>query len=278
VDKWALLERFRPGSRDEGLADALATVISSAREAWPQVTLEPERFVEHLRLKAPETLAEVRAADLYLACACLAGDAAALTTLDARVITGIDKAVAGVDASPSFIDEVRQAVREKLLVGSARRLAEYSGNGSLLAWTRTVAVRLALNLKRDVSREVADEEVLEAMPFSGRDLELDYVRTQHREDFVAALKEALAALDQKERNLLRLSYVDRLSIDQLGAMYGAHRATAARWLTDARNALLTGTRTRLAERLRLTQSDLTSLLDALRSNMEISLGPLLRDD
>ncbi len=278
MDKWTLLERFRPGSRDEHLADALTAMIASARDAWPRVSLAPERFVEHLRAKAPEQLADVRAADLYLACACLAGDAAALAALDSKVIAGIDKAVAGVDASASFIDEVRQAVREKLLVGSARRLTEYSGHGSLLAWTRTVAVRLALNLKREVVREVADDEVLSAMPFTGRDLELDYVRAQHRDDFVAALKESLAALDQRSRNLLRLSYVDHLSIDQLGAMYGAHRATAARWLNDARDALLTGTRTRLAERLRLTQSDLTSLLDALRSNLEISLGPLLRDE
>lgn len=278
MDKWALLERFRPGSRDEALADALFALVDTARAAWPQLRLDEGRFVGHLRLKAPDNLADVRAGDLALACACLAGDALALATLDAKVINGIDKAVAGVDANPAFIDEVRQAVREKLLVGTAPRLAEYSGHGSLLAWARTVAVRLALNLKREVVREVADDEVLSAMPFTGRDLELDYVRAQHREDFVAALVEALKALDQRQRNLLRLSYVDRLSIDQLGAMYGAHRATAARWLTDARNELLTGTRTRLAERLRLTQSDLSSLLEALRSNLEISLGPLLRDE
>lgn len=278
MDKWALLERFQPGSRDERLAETLAALVGAARAAWPQVDLDEARFIEHLRRRAPDTLEELRAADLYLACACLAGDTVALATLDAKIITGIDKAVAGVDASPAFIDEVRQAVREKLLVGAAPRLAEYSGHGSLLAWARTVAVRLALNLKREVVREVADDEVLSAMPFAGRDLELDYVRAQHREDFVAALVESLKALDQRQRNLLRLSYVDRLSIDQLGAMYGAHRATAARWLTDARNELLTGTRARLAERLRLTQSDLTSLLEALRSNLEISLGPLLRDD
>jgi RNA polymerase sigma-70 factor (ECF subfamily) len=277
VDKWALLERLEPGSRDEDRADALLALVSGARAAWPDLRLAPEAFVDHLRGKAPGALAEVRAADLYLACACLAGDGAALSALEASVIRGVDKAVAGVEASPAFLDEVRQALREKLLVGTGRRLADYSGQGSLLAWARTVAVRLALNLKRDVAREVSDDDLLDAVPFAGRDLELDYVRAQHRADFAAALREALAALDSRGRNLLRLSYVDRLSIDQLGALYGAHRATAARWLNDARDALLAGTRERLVERLRLTQSDLTSLLGALQSNLEISLNRLLQD-
>ena len=38
------------------------------------------------------------------------------------------------------------------------------------------------------------------------------------------------------------------------------------------------TRARLAQRLKLTPSDLTSLLGALQSNLEISLNRILRDD
>ena len=61
-------------------------------------------------------------------------------------------------------------------------------------------------------------------------------------------------------------------------MYGTHRATAARWLTSAREELMNQTRARLASKLKLTQSDLNSLLGALQSNLEISINRILRDE
>lgn len=278
VDKWKLLERYQPQSRDEALADALITLVTAARAQWPLVRLDEATFVEHLKAKATGPLEQVRGPELFLACACLQGDEAALGAFEQQFIAKVDKAVEGVDPSPSFVDEVRQRVRERLLVGSTPKLTEYSGLGSLQAWTRTVALRLALNHKRDTAREVQDEGLLDALPLGGRDLELDYVRAQHREDFATAFREALASLESRARNVLRLSYVDRLSIDQIGTMYGTHRATAARWLNSAREELMKETRARLAQRLKLTQSDLNSLLGALQSNLEISLNRILRDD
>lgn len=278
MDKWTLLARYQPQSRDEPLADALSTLLGAARAQWPLVKLDDARFIDHLRAKCTGPLEQVRGPELFLACACLQGDAAALAAFEQQFIARVDKAVEGVDPSPSFLDEVRQRVRERLLVGSTPKLTEYSGQGSLQAWTRTVALRLALNHKRDTAREVQDEGLLEALPFAGRDLELDYVRAQHRQDFAVAFREALASLEGRARNVLRLSYVDRLSIDQIGTMYGTHRATAARWLNAARDQLMEQTRARLAERLKLTQSDLNSLLGALQSNLEISINRILRDD
>jgi RNA polymerase sigma-70 factor, ECF subfamily len=278
VDKWKLLERYQPKSRDEALADALVTLISAARAQWPLVRLDDAVFIDHLREKCTVPLEQVRGAELFLTAACLAGDEAALAAFEQQFIAKVDKAVEGVDPSPSFLDEVRQRVRERLLVGATPKLTEYSGLGSLQAWTRTVALRLALNHKRDTAREVQDEGMIDALPLGGRDLELDYVRAQHREDFAAAFREALGSLESRARNVLRLSYVDRLSIDQIGTMYGTHRATAARWLNSAREELMVQTRQRLAQRLKLTQSDLNSLLGALQSNLEISLNRILRDD
>lgn len=277
ADRWALLEAFRPGGeRDEALADALWALWVASREAFPDVVLPGDVFMRHLAERSKGQPGDLRAVDLYLACACLAGDRAALAALDARVIAKLDKAVAGVDPSPDFVDELRQRVRERLLVGSPPRLTEYAGQGSLLGWARTVAVRLALNLKRDLGRETPeDDEVLAELPLTGRDVELDFVRAQHREDFTTAFREALAALEPRERNALRLSYVDRLSIDQIGAIYGAHRATAARWLAAAREKLVDGTRARLSERLKLTASEVDSLLGALQSNLEVSLNRFL---
>lgn len=280
VDKWALLRAFRPAAADDAaLADALGGLWDASRAAWPGVELAPERFMAWLAPRVKGDLGAVRTPDLYLSCACLAGDPLALQALDTRIIARLDKAVEGVDAARDFVDEVRQRVRERLLVADGAtppRLEEYSGQGSLLGWARTVAVRLALNIKRDTRREVPeDDEVLAELPLTGRDVELDYVRAQHREDFTQAFRDALASLEARDRNVLRLSFVDRLSIDQIGAVYGTHRSTAARWLNAAREQLVTRTRERLAARLKLTQSDLDSLLGALQSHLEVSLNRFL---
>ena len=41
--------------------------------------------------------------------------------------------------------------------------------------------------------------------------------------------EAFAALESRERNLLRYALGDGLSVDAIGTLYRVHRATAARW-------------------------------------------------
>lgn len=267
--------------RDLELAQLLHTLWVRATEAWPTVKLAPEPFMRHLATRTtPATLATTRVEDLYLAYACLEGQAAALAVFDQHVISKLDRALESLDSSRAFIDEVRQRVRERLLVRSPQsrpRLEEYAGQGTLVGWARTVAVRLALNLKRDTAKERPhDDEALAKLPLTGANLELDYIRSQHRADFSAAFREALESLSAKDRNVLRLSYVDRLSIDQIGSIYGAHRATAARWLNAARDQLVQQTRERLAQRLRLTHSDVNSLLGALQSNLEISLNRFLR--
>lgn len=279
MDRMALLAAFQPGSQDVALADALAGLWQTAREAWPGVEVPADTFMRHLAARAKGDLGALRSADLYLACACLRGDAVALRLFDERVIAKLDKAIAGVDSRQDVIDEIRQRVRERLLIADGSqvpRLEEYGGQGSLLGWARTVAVRLALNQRRDLGREQPeDDAVLAELPLSGRDIELDYVRAQHRQDFTAAFRDALGSLEPRARNILRLSYVDRLSIDQIGAIYGAHRATAARWLNAARDELVARTRAQLAERLKLTTSDLDSLLGVLQSHLEVSLNRFL---
>jgi RNA polymerase sigma-70 factor, ECF subfamily len=257
----------------------LADTVQAVAAALPTVRVDLERFSHSVaRLEGP-AFTSLRHEDLYLAFACLEGDTAALSLLEERVISQVDRAVVSIDSSHDFMNEVRQSLREKLLVGAAPRLAEYRGEGSLVAWARTVAVRLALNLKRVGAKEqpTGDASLLE-LSLHGRDMEFDYVRQQHRADFLAALREALASLDVQARNVLRLSFVDHLSIDQLAALYGTHRATAARWVAKARETLVHRTRQALARRLSLDAEQLDSLLNALQSHLEISLRGLLAAD
>src|SRR5439155_27001611 len=81
------------------------------------------------------------------------------------------------------------------------------------------------------------------------DPETALLRARYASAANEALREAFASLDARERNLLRQHFVDRLSIDDLGPLYGVHRATVARWLERAREALEARTRKLLMERL-----------------------------
>ena len=101
---------------------------------------------------------------------------------------------------------------------------------------------------------------------------------RYREDFKAAFEEAFASLDAKSRNLLRQSLLDNLSIDQLGAIYRVHRATAARWLASARDQVLEETRSVLRRRLQIDEREFMSLMNLVRSQLDLSLARLLEDD
>ena len=61
----------------------------------------------------------------------------------------------------------------------------------------------------------------------------------------------------------------------MGVVYRVHRATAARWVAAARDALKEGTLALLGERLKVTPTELASLLGAVQSELEVSLRGLL---
>ena len=88
-------------------------------------------------------------------------------------------AVRSVDAAPSFVDEVLQRLRTRVLVpedGRSPRILDYAGRGSLENWLRAGALRLALNARRDARRgpePLPDASLWEpAAPTVDRTLEL----------------------------------------------------------------------------------------------------------
>ena len=66
-----------------------------------------------------------------------------------------------------MVDDVKQELREKLLVasGALPRIADYLGEGPLTGWVRVSATRTALNLLRRDTRNVAlrDDDMGEAV-------------------------------------------------------------------------------------------------------------------
>jgi RNA polymerase sigma-70 factor (ECF subfamily) len=218
--------------------------------------------------------------DLLLAHAATRGHAVAVARLEREPMSSA-RAALGRILDAAEIDDALQALREKLLTsrdGAAPKLAEYAGRGSLAGWLKVVAVRLALSRRRGARHQEtpADDEAMLDLP-APLQPELELFRARYRGEFKAAFQSAFQQLEARERNLLRLQFVDDLTVDQIGAIYRVHRATAARWVAHAREALFDRTRRHLSTRLGLAPSQLTSILDLVRSHVDVSLLRLLDD-
>lgn len=269
-------------------ADAqVLAVVEGARQAWPELPLAADGFVPYLLERLPadvpraKALAAIHAPDLFLAWACMQGDARALQLLESRFLQRAGETITRIDPTPDFAAEVLQRLRQKLLVpdgDSPPRLAGYSGRGSLLGWLRAAVTRAALNYQRDLRFAAGAGEPRSDEHALGADPELANIQTQHQRLFKEALAAALAGLSVRERTLLRMHLVEGVGIDRLSPVFGVHRATLARWIVQAKEVLRTETRRLLAQRAALGSDELTSFFRALGSGFELSLSRLLVAD
>jgi len=268
--------------RPQGLLQALARVQDRLRAAWPRLPLPFEAFVPRLQECAVEpeddpiaAIERVHVEDLYLALACQRGCSEALARFDREFIAPLDVAVRHVEASAAFVDEVRQALRTKLLVPpGGGKLSHYAGRGELRAWLRVVAVREAIDLRRTPS-SATDDDVWAELEASATGPELGLAKQEYRREFAAAFTEALEALEPEQRNLLRLHYIHGLNVDELGAMLHVHRSSAARRVAKARRDVLAHTRRRLALTLSLGHGEIDQLMDAIASRLDLTLERVL---
>ncbi len=263
------------------LAAQLEAALASAHASWPSLPLDDARFAAHLgaRLGAPyeAALESLHAEDLYLACACLERVPGAVEQLDQKVLPRVDPVVRRYGTEPHFLDEVRQALREKLFLPPPR-LAEYSGQGPLVSWLRAAAARTALNALRPEQRHArAEVDELEALPHAAPDPDLVLLKGRHRGAFRAAFQQALAALPTRERTALKLNALEGMSLEKIGAMYGKDKSTVSRWLAHAQQTLLEETVRHLKEQLGLRSEEAESLVAVLKSQLESSLVQLIAE-
>jgi RNA polymerase sigma-70 factor (ECF subfamily) len=138
---------------------------------------------------------------------------------------------------------------------------------------RVIALRAAIDLVR---RDDAVEEPGETpdRPVTG-DPEIDYVKQRYRKAFNEALRDAVAALPPEPRELLRVHFIEGRTLDQLATDAGASRATIARRLVAAREAVADEARRLLRARLNIGEAELASLAGVMRSQLHLSLPALL---
>jgi predicted DNA-binding protein (UPF0251 family) len=85
---------------------------------------------------------------------------------------------------------------------------------------------------------------------------LEHLKNRYQAEFKRAVEDAIATLGAEQRRALRLHYHDGLSIDRIHALLGVHRATAARWIRAAADAVRDETRRLLHARLGLSAAEL----------------------
>jgi RNA polymerase sigma-70 factor (ECF subfamily) len=254
--------------------------VASVRTARPEIELPPAGFAARLaelvadEEDARDALGRLRAADLYLAWACGAGSPTALAIFERELMALVPSFVGHMGAGAAFADEVRQRLRMKLFVGDAPKIAEYTGRGALGGWVRVVALRVAADLLRASGKLVAAELDEATALDPAAPIDVQYLKARYREHFEDALQAAIAALSKKHRNLLRMHYVDGITLDKLASIYRVHAATVSRWLADARDEVVGGTHERLAERFDLSPSELDSIVELVRSQIQVSVERL----
>lgn len=234
------------------------------RAANPDIEVPIDAFAFQVE-RAGNVQARKHVADLYLACGCLHGDEAALRTFEVKIVARLPRAIARFDHSPMFVTEIQQRVRQRMLMPDGERparIAGYAARGTLIGFVRRAAIHEALMERRTVRRrrlaplqDVAIEDDL-----------IELIGERDNQIVREALHGALAALDGRERAALRLSYLLDLSVDQIGATYQVHRATAARWVARARSRVRELTHRTTRDRLELSETETNALLSKLASD------------
>jgi len=221
--------------------------------------------------------------DLVLAAGCVRQEPLALATFEERYLRPLRTFVREIDSDAARLDELKQLVRERLLVaeapGATPRIGAYTGRGALGAWVQIVARRLALSLLRQKApNELPGDDALEDQLLVGADPELDYIRLRYAQEFRQALEAALQELSSHERLLLRLHLLDGASLTRIADVYRVSQSTISRRLQQARDTVGARMKERLKALHGMTASEFTSLLRLVESRFELSLARALESE
>lgn len=265
----------------EWLGRTLEERVLQAQQAWPQLGVEPLAFAAHLGRRCPPSrLPTAHIEDLYLAFGCCVGDPTAQRLVDERWLLRVGKELSTKRPFTAVADDAIAILREKLLFGAngqKPKLAEFAGEGSLLALIRAAALRTAMNVKRAQLSSDQVEVVDESVTLLDGDPEMAFLKSSYRAPFSRAFRQALASLPDERVNVLRLNLLDGLNIEKIGVLYQCHRSTIARWIAEARQTLLTQTRLALAQELNLGPQEFDSVVRLLRSQLDVSLRKALEE-
>lgn len=261
------------GSEDQSLLHA---ALLAAREAIRDVNIPTETFSAFL-LERQIDLAVVNTAlaqDLYLACGCGRGNAAAIKSFREIYRPLVRKVAARFDRSGAFADEVEQQLNETLLVKTAEtppRIEQYKGNGPLGAFVATAARNIANRLAQRSTR-FQGEEALARQFFEAPDMETTILKNRYREIFNKALVMAIRSLPRRDRLILHWNLIGKVSTTKLAASYGVSQPTMSRWIQRSAQRIFSEAKRVIRDELDLDTVELSSIFAMVRSQIEITIS------
>ncbi len=277
-----------------GLEERLGELYAQGTQAWPTLKLDSELFTQALAERTVSSppkrgleqwLNHVQAEDFHLALACGAGLPGAISLFEQRFLVDIERLVRKYQGDEMPAEDLLQHLRLKLFVSTDSRRAKiqsYSGQGFLQNWLRVTGARAFIDLLRSASRRQdkelfvrGGEQILD-VPDELQGLELNFLKQEYQGQFKQAFAVAVQSLSPHERNLLRQHLVHRLTVGQLGRIYGTHASTASRRIAKARETLLTTTRREFMDRLKLERMEFDSIMLMIRSKLDLSIPRLLQ--
>lgn len=249
--------------------DVAALVDAAVRE---RPGLDRRAFADHLAATAPEH-GELAIADLALAFQAVHGDQGAVAELYAAIEQAARPALAAAGYAATIVDDAIQETATRLLVGQPDEtkplLLTYQGRARLGLWIKTIALRTAGRLSK-ISRDmIGDDSMLEELA-GAHDPAAAVAKAELRPAVRAAFAAAVKDLSYVDRELLASVIVRGETIDQLSRRHAIHRATAARWVGRARAALDDGLRRELATALDLDPAEVSSVLSAIATSIELT--------
>jgi RNA polymerase sigma-70 factor (ECF subfamily) len=270
---------------DVAIEGAVRSAIALGRAAWPAITVDPQVFRQALLRGVAghpdpgHAIGQLCVPDLYLAQACARGDASALDVFGREYLSRIQSFLARHAARP-LADDVRQLVCERLLLprsGALPRIGDYLGGGPLQSWLRVVTLRVAANLISKEGRhrdhvDVGNQDLAAAALVDVP--ELTVLEGRYRREFRSAFRRGIAALPSDERAMLKLHFIDGITIRQLEPVLRMSRAAIGRRLLAAQHRLADLVLAELARDTQRPVQALKSVVRVLLSKLQVSLSAL----
>jgi RNA polymerase sigma-70 factor (ECF subfamily) len=232
---------------------AASAQVERALARWPELVLPGHVQEAATRAFASRTVPCPE--DLVLAMATAAGARAAIAILERVMLAAADSHLRANGYDDTTVGESIQRTREKLLVGKPPTIPPaieaYQGEGSLTSYVRVIAIHTAVSLRRADKSPLAVQQAehcveLADLLCAAADAEHQLVQAESAIAIKQVVSGILRQLSPRERALLRFHFMDGLNIDQIASIYGTHRATAATWLSKARQKLAAQVRHQLA--------------------------------
>ncbi len=263
--------------------EVLARHRAAARAAWPQLVVDDAELGRELARRlggaTPAQLASCRASDVYLAIAASRGDASAIAQVKQVIDREVDMTAAKTGASPEQVADVKSEIARIVLVDEGQRpaaLRDFAGRAELKSYVCVIATReLIRTVQRGRREQPVEDDRLFAMLSNLDDPEMNALRARYHDSVTTGLRSALGRLGERERALLRYQLVDGWNVDRVGALYGVHRATAARWIAGARDALGTLLRDEVSRTLAIPVAEVDSIVRLVQSRIDVSLARMI---